>query len=141
MELAPLVSAAYGHLAGVDDAVTLVVPAVVGRGPWQTPSRRRGPRTSGARSPRCGPHRDELEIVIGGGDRPGPTRPRASNAAWRWPCAWPPTNFADVEPAEPPVLLLDDVFSELDARRSAALVEQLPAGQVLLTTAVDPPPR
>jgi DNA replication and repair protein RecF len=42
--------------------------------------------------------------------------------------------------AEPPVLLLDDVFSELDARRSACLVEQLPAGQVLLTTAVDPPP-
>jgi DNA replication and repair protein RecF len=40
----------------------------------------------------------------------------------------------------PPVLLLDDVFSELDARRSACLVEQLPAGQVLLTTAVDPPP-
>jgi recombinational DNA repair ATPase RecF len=41
---------------------------------------------------------------------------------------------------EPPVLLLDDVFSELDARRSSSLVEQLPAGQVLLTTAVDPPP-
>jgi recombinational DNA repair ATPase RecF len=40
---------------------------------------------------------------------------------------------------EPPVLLLDDVFSELDARRSTALVERLPAGQVLLTTAVDPP--
>jgi DNA replication and repair protein RecF len=40
---------------------------------------------------------------------------------------------------EPPVLLLDDVFSELDARRSACLVEQLPPGQVLLTTAVDPP--
>jgi DNA replication and repair protein RecF len=41
---------------------------------------------------------------------------------------------------EAPVLLLDDVFSELDARRSASLVEQLPPGQVLLTTAVDPPP-
>ena len=39
---------------------------------------------------------------------------------------------------EPPVLLLDDVFSELDAYRAAALVELLPPGQVLLTTAVDP---
>jgi recombinational DNA repair ATPase RecF len=38
------------------------------------------------------------------------------------------------------VLLLDDVFSELDAYRAAALVELLPPGQVLLTTAVDPPP-
>ncbi len=41
---------------------------------------------------------------------------------------------------EAPVLLLDDVFSELDAYRAAALVELLPPGQVLLTTAVDPPP-
>ena len=35
----------------------------------------------------------------------------------------------------PPVLLLDDVFSELDPERSDALLASLPAGQVLLTTA------
>ena len=34
-----------------------------------------------------------------------------------------------------PVLLLDDVFSELDPSRSAALVRHLPATQTLLTTA------
>ncbi len=34
-----------------------------------------------------------------------------------------------------PVLLLDDVFSELDPRRSAALASCLPEGQALLTTA------
>ena len=34
-----------------------------------------------------------------------------------------------------PVLLLDDVFSELDRRRSVALADCLPPGQVLLTTA------
>jgi DNA replication and repair protein RecF len=34
-----------------------------------------------------------------------------------------------------PVLLLDDVFSELDPDRGEALVEQLPAGQTLITTA------
>jgi DNA replication and repair protein RecF len=34
-----------------------------------------------------------------------------------------------------PVLLLDDVFSELDPQRSAALVANLPGGQTLLTTA------
>ena len=33
------------------------------------------------------------------------------------------------------MLLLDDVFSELDARRSSALVRNLPSGQTLLTTA------
>jgi DNA replication and repair protein RecF len=34
-----------------------------------------------------------------------------------------------------PVLLLDDVFSELDAQRATALVEHLPATQTLITTA------
>ncbi|MDP9075698.1 MAG: DNA replication/repair protein RecF [Actinomycetota bacterium] len=36
----------------------------------------------------------------------------------------------------PPVLLLDDVFSELDAERSAALLTSLPPGQALVTTAI-----
>jgi DNA replication and repair protein RecF len=40
----------------------------------------------------------------------------------------------------PPVLLLDDVFSELDARRSSALIRNLPPGQTLLTTAGSIPP-
>ncbi len=34
-----------------------------------------------------------------------------------------------------PVLLLDDVFSELDGNRAASLLRNLPAGQTLLTTA------
>jgi len=38
------------------------------------------------------------------------------------------------EIGEPPVLLLDDVFSELDADRSRALFDHLPPGQSLLTT-------
>jgi DNA replication and repair protein RecF len=36
---------------------------------------------------------------------------------------------------EEPVLLLDDVLSELDAHRAVALLEQLAAEQTLLTTA------
>jgi DNA replication and repair protein RecF len=40
----------------------------------------------------------------------------------------------------PPVLLLDDVFSELDPARSEALLAHLPAGQALLTTAGEVPP-
>jgi len=38
------------------------------------------------------------------------------------------------------VLLLDDVFSELDPRRAAALLAGLPPGQALLTTAQPAPP-
>jgi DNA replication and repair protein RecF len=40
----------------------------------------------------------------------------------------------------PPLLLLDDVFSELDPGRATRLLALLPAGQALLTTAVPPPP-
>jgi DNA replication and repair protein RecF len=34
-----------------------------------------------------------------------------------------------------PILLLDDIFSELDPNRSVALLAALPPGQALLTTA------
>ena len=36
---------------------------------------------------------------------------------------------------QPPVLLLDDVFSELDARRAHAVIDRLPAAQAFLTSA------
>jgi len=39
----------------------------------------------------------------------------------------------------PPTLLLDDVFSELDPGRSAALLASLPPGQTVLTSAVGLP--
>jgi DNA replication and repair protein RecF len=35
----------------------------------------------------------------------------------------------------PPILLLDDVFSELDPARAGALLAHLPVGQAILTTA------
>lgn len=37
--------------------------------------------------------------------------------------------------AGPPVLILDDVLSELDPQRAAALLGHFPEGQVLITTA------
>jgi DNA replication and repair protein RecF len=40
----------------------------------------------------------------------------------------------------PPILLLDDVFSELDPDRSAALLEHLPPGQTVLSSAAGLPP-
>jgi len=40
---------------------------------------------------------------------------------------------------QPPLLLLDDVFSELDRRRGEALVHRLPAGGQALLTATDRP--
>ena len=125
VELAPLVSEAYGQLAGSSEPVTLAY-----RRSWE------GELSDALTSRRA---EDELDIVVG----PGPARTHASQGEQR--CVALALRLATHElrrrsADEPPILLLDDVFSELDARRSACLVEQLPAGQVLLTTAVDPPP-
>lgn len=87
-----------------------------------------------------GPHRDELHLEIEG--RPARTQAsqgeqRSAALSLRLASHLLVTN----DTGRTPVLLLDDVFSELDPRRSSALVGQLPPGQVLLTTAVDPPPQ
>ncbi len=81
-----------------------------------------------------GPHRDELEITLGDLD----ARTKLSQGRQR--CATLALRLAAHElvsraAASPPVLLLDDAFSELDPPTSAALLERLPAGQAILTTA------
>jgi DNA replication and repair protein RecF len=86
-----------------------------------------------------GPHRDELAISIAG----APVRTHASQGEQRsLALALRLASHAVVERAvgEPPILLLDDVFSELDPGRCHALVEHLPKGQAVLTTASGLPP-
>jgi DNA replication and repair protein RecF len=81
-----------------------------------------------------GPHRDELHIVLNG----LPARTHASQGEQRClALALRLATHREVrrEHGDPPVLLLDDVFSELDPVRSAALVRALPEGQAFLTTA------
>jgi DNA replication and repair protein RecF len=81
-----------------------------------------------------GPHRDELALTIDG----RAARTHASQGEQRSLALAMRLAGHDVVAREigaDPVVLLDDVFSELDPRRSAALVEHVPRGQVLLTTA------
>jgi DNA replication and repair protein RecF len=82
-----------------------------------------------------GPHRDELELAVGG----LPARGYASHGeSWSLALALRLASFALLkEGREDPVLILDDVFAELDAgrrERLAALVAD--AEQVLITAAV-----
>jgi DNA replication and repair protein RecF len=86
----------------------------------------------------CGPHRDDLAITLDG----MPARTHASQGeqrclalALRLSCH----ELASATGPEPPALLLDDVFSELDDTRARLLAERLPAGQVLVASAVRPP--
>jgi DNA replication and repair protein RecF len=81
-----------------------------------------------------GPHRDELVLTIGG----LPARTHASQGEQRslaLALKLAAHRLVADDIGEPPVLLLDDVFSELDASRSDALLHHLPEGQALLTTA------
>jgi len=81
-----------------------------------------------------GPHRDDLVLTVNG----MPARTHASQGEQRsLALALRLATHAVVseEVGEPPLLLLDDVFSELDPARSAALVRSLPSGQAVLTTA------
>ena len=87
-----------------------------------------------------GPHRDELELRIDG----LPSRTHASQGEQRSLALALRLAAHDVVTADtgtPPVLLLDDVFSELDPDRSDALLQHLPRGQTLLTSAAGLPPR
>jgi DNA replication and repair protein RecF len=86
-----------------------------------------------------GPHRDELRLDIAGLE----ARTQASQGEQRTLALALRLGGHQVVSeiaGAAPVMLLDDVFSELDATRAAALVANLPVGQTLLTTASIVPP-
>jgi len=81
-----------------------------------------------------GPHRDDLALGIGG----LPVRTHASQGEQRsmvLALRLASHRLVTAARGEAPVLLLDDVFSELDDRRSVALLSSLPEGQKFLTSA------
>jgi DNA replication and repair protein RecF len=86
-----------------------------------------------------GPHRDEWRIRIGGLD----SRSHASQGEQRTlalALRLAGHRLCTRVTGRNPVLLLDDVFSELDHQRAAALLERLDAEQTLITTAASLPP-
>jgi DNA replication and repair protein RecF len=82
-----------------------------------------------------GPHRDELELVIGG----LPARGYASHGeSWSLALALRLAGYQRIRAGgDDPVLLLDDVFAELDTERRSRLADLVrDAEQVLVTAAV-----
>lgn len=87
-----------------------------------------------------GPHRDDVAFTIGG----LPARTHASQGEQRslaLALRLAAHRVITEVTGSAPVLLLDDVFSELDPDRSDALLANLPAGQTLLTSASGLPPK
>ena len=137
--LSPLVTEALKAVAGGSQEVQLRYLA-----PWHevglqdalTAARkddvRRGVTT-------VGPHRDEIEILL----NEMPARTHASQGEQRslaLALRLAGHELVRSTTGVAPLLVLDDVFSELDDVRSAALVAALPSGQTLLTSAIDLPP-
>ncbi|MEQ1786766.1 MAG: DNA replication/repair protein RecF [Acidimicrobiales bacterium] len=87
-----------------------------------------------------GPHRDDVDLRLAG----LPSRTHASQGEQRSLALAlrlaAHQVITDVT-GSAPVLLLDDVFSELDPDRSDALLANLPPGQTLLTSASGLPPK
>ena len=86
-----------------------------------------------------GPHRDELVLSLGNGEQRLPVRGYASHGeSWSFALALRLASYdllrAD---GDDPILILDDVFAELDTERRAQLAELVAgAEQVLVTAAV-----
>jgi DNA replication and repair protein RecF len=137
--LTPLLSSTYDALAREPAQVTVTYDAA-----WRdrglaealatarVDDLRRGAST-------VGPHRDEMALSLAG----NPARTHASQGEQRTlalSLRLAVHHVVTAETGSPPVLLLDDVFSELDPERSRGLVANLPPGQTVLTTAGSLPP-
>lgn len=129
-----LVAAAYAELAGTPTEIGMIYDP-----PWRSGGLaaalaaarsddvRRGVST-------VGPHRDELELRIAG----LPARTHASQGEQRTlalALRLGVHRLVADRTGSIPVLVLDDVLSELDRHRATALLGSLPAGQIVITTA------
>lgn len=134
----PMVSEAYEQLAGAAAPVELV---------YEPEWRRTGlanalveSRTLDLRRrvSTVGPHRDEVEIGLNG----LPARTQASQGEQRTlalAMRLAAHRLVAERTGSTPVLVLDDVLSELDPQRAAALLANLPPGQVVITSALPLP--
>ncbi|MGH9113040.1 MAG: DNA replication/repair protein RecF, partial [Acidimicrobiales bacterium] len=135
----PVLAATYGTLAREPAEVTARYDA-----PWRDTGLAAALAAARALDVRrgvstVGPHRDDVVLAVEG----APARTYASQGEQRTlalALRLAVHRVVTVACGSPPVLLLDDVFSELDPDRSAALLAHLPVGQTLLTTASGLPP-
>ncbi len=137
--LSPVLAGAYDRLASRAAEVTATYEA-----PWRADGlaaaiEKARPDELRRGVSLVGPHRDEVTFTIGG----LPARTHASQGEQRslaLALRLAVHELVSSSVGEPPILLLDDVFSELDADRSHALLTNLPPGQTVLSTAAGLPP-
>lgn len=146
--LSPLVVSLYHRLAGTSVDIELEYQAA-----WARPATDADPGShpevltglaaalAAARSEELkrrvtlvGPHRDDLVVVLDG----LPARTHASQGEQRTlalALRLATQRIIAADTGREPIVLLDDVFSELDSTRAEALMAELPSSQTILTTA------
>ena len=146
-KLLPAAARYYALIAGSDQLALAYVPSidVTSYDPAEVQDQfaRRlqqvAPRERETRAAVAGPHRDEISFTVRG----LPARTHGSQGEWRTAAVALKLAVYDLlcrHHGSPPILLLDEVFAELDDARSGSLVSAF-AGfdQLLLTTAGQPP--
>ena len=133
-QLQPVVEEAYQQLAGTALAVGMVYEPgwrraglAAALAAARMDDVRRGVST-------VGPHRDDVDFFLGS----LPARTHASQGEMRslaLSLRLGAHRLVSETTAMTPLLVLDDVLSELDPARCTALLTHLPAGQVMITTA------
>ncbi|MEI2699577.1 MAG: DNA replication/repair protein RecF [Microthrixaceae bacterium] len=136
--LEPLVVTAYGDVAGENQPITMRYEAH-----WRDVGLAQA--LAGVRADELrrgvtlvGPHRDDLAVQL----NDLPSRTHSSQGEQRslaLALRLAGHRLVTESVGTAPVLLLDDVFSELDPLRSAALLRSLPSGQTLLSSAAGLP--
>jgi DNA replication and repair protein RecF len=133
-DLTPVVCTAYRDLVGIDVPIALTYDP-----PWRSGGLEIALRATRSDDLRrqlslVGPHRDDLDIALGSMS----ARTHASQGEQRslaLALKLAAHRLITDRIGSAPLLVLDDVLSELDPGRASALLGHLPVGQVLLTTA------
>jgi DNA replication and repair protein RecF len=130
----PMIADAYDQLAGAPAAVTITYDPAWRRTGLAEALQAARPDDVRRGVSTVGPHRDDVEIGLGG----MPARTHASQGEQRTlalALRLAAHRLVAERTGSVPVLVLDDVLSELDPERATALLANLPLGQVVITSA------
>lgn len=128
------VARTYYDISGKEEKIDVVYKATIPEDAIAKTLQRLVPREIEEKSCTLGPHRDDLDFYVGGREArlyASQGQLRSLILAVKVACL----NILEDSTGHRPILLLDDVFSELDDQRKKNLMKTLSGMQVFITTA------